>query len=77
MRKHTPLMKTVRQWQPLTRELFMLAASGDLALMTLSRAELEDVRSAAATLAGAVAGWCDTHRPVPTRVVAPLPSERT
>jgi hypothetical protein len=63
MRKHTPLMKTLRQWQPLNRELVDLAADGSLELLTLSAAELADVRAQAHALALAVDVWCVTHRP--------------
>lgn len=63
MRPHTPLMKTVRQWRPLTRELHGLAADGSLELLTLSADELEQLRQQAADLAATLTAWQTTHRP--------------
>ena len=63
MRNHTPLMKTVRLWRPLTRELHGLAADGSLELMTLSQADLIGLRADALSLVQALDGWQATHRP--------------
>lgn len=71
MRNPTPLMKTLRLWQPLNRELVDLAADGSLALMTLSAAELAGVRAQAQALVLAVDAWCATHRP--QAVTSPAP----
>ncbi|MGY0197692.1 hypothetical protein ACWA7J_21720 [Leptothrix sp. BB-4] len=66
MRNHTPLMKTVRLWRPLTRELQGLAADGSLELMTLSHAELSGLQADALQLVRAIDGWRATHRPAAT-----------
>ncbi len=63
MRQHTPLMKTVRHWLPLTRELQGLAADGSLELMTLPAHELDALRQQAAELAASLSAWQTTHRP--------------
>ncbi|MEY8688956.1 MAG: hypothetical protein AB9M53_03635 [Leptothrix sp. (in: b-proteobacteria)] len=62
--RHTPLMKTLRQWQPLNRELRDLAAEGSLDLLTLSAPELAGIRSQAFDLVRCIDAWCETHRPV-------------
>jgi hypothetical protein len=68
MRNHTPLMKTVRLWRPLTRELHGLAADLSTELMTLSAHELADLRTDAARLVQAIDGWQATHRPAPSHL---------
>jgi len=73
MRKHTPLMKTLRQWQPLNRDLRDLAADGSLDLLTLSDAELAGIRAQAVDLVRCIDAWCETHRPIRT-AATPNPS---
>jgi hypothetical protein len=63
MRKPYPVMKTIRLWAPLTRDLFMMAANGCDELMNISAQELEELRQQAACLAIAVESWQATNRP--------------
>ncbi len=77
MRKHTPLMKTLRQWQPLNTELANLAADGSLELMTLSAAELASVRAQAFDLVQALDAWSATHRPQAATSASSTPTLNT